>query len=366
MTSLFGPQRSPLVRQRLTRVPDMFGDSIGPGATLAVQELTIPGVTGQVDLPLTGALSRLNISDFNKALPVDRVFFNYNHFENALSRSYMTETPNGVFTNGANRSIDRYTFGIEKTFFDGQSSLEVRLPLLGNSSFSNTPDALTPIATTGVSTGSIGNVSLILKELLYADEHGSIAAGLGIETPTGDDTQARVDAIRYTVQNDAVHLHPWLGFLSAPDGDFFANGFLQLDVPLNGNDVRQTGVGGVASFSGPIGSFNEQTILRLDLSGGVWLIGPYDRGDFRALAGVVELHYATALNDTDRVTTAVGATTTSVFNARNRFDVLNLTTGLQSQFFNGTFVRVAASAPLRQADNRLFDAEVLFSVMQLY
>jgi hypothetical protein len=366
LTSLFGPQRSPFVRQRLTRVPDMFGDSIGPAATLAVTELTIPGVNGGIDLPLSGALSRLNVSDFNKALPVDRVFFNYNHFHNALRRSYDTETASGIVANGGYRSIDRYTFGIEKTFFDRQSSLELRLPLLGNSSFSTTPDPLTPDATTSVSTGAVGNVSLILKQLLYADDYGSIAAGLGIETPSGDDTQARVNTARYTIENDAVHLHPWLGFLSQPDGEFFLNGFAHLDVPLNGNDLRRTGVGGTPAPSGPIGEFNEQTVLRLDLGGGVWLIGPHDTGDFRSLAGIVELHYATALDDTDRVTAVDGATTVDVFNSRNRFDVLNLTAGLQSQFFGGTFVRVAASAPLRQPDNRFFDAEVLFSVMQLY
>lgn len=344
----------------------MFGDSIGPGATLSLTELTIPGVNGEIDLPLTGALSRLNVSDFNKALPVDRVFFNYNHFHNALRRSYITETSTGIFANGDYRSIDRYTFGFEKTFFDGQSSLEVRLPLLGNSSFSTTPDPLTPDATTSVSTGAIGNVSLILKQLLYADDNGSFAAGLGIETPTGDDTQARANAARYTVENDAVHLHPWIGFLSHPGGEFFMNGFVHLDVPLNGNDLRRTGVGGAPLTSGPIGEFNEQTVLRLDLSGGVWLIGPYDTGNFRSLAGIVELHYATALNDTDRVTAVDGTTTAVVFNRRNRFDVLNLTAGLQGQFFDGTFIRVAASAPLRQPDDRFFDAEVLFSVMQLY
>jgi hypothetical protein len=344
----------------------MFGDSIGPGATLALTELTIPGVNGEIDLPLTGALSRLNVSDFNKALPVDRVFFNYNHFHNVLRRSFITETSSGVFASGDMRSIDRYTFGIEKTFFDGQSSLEFRLPLLGNSSFSTTPDPLTPDATTSVSTGAIGNVSLILKQLLYADDTGSIAAGLGIETPTGDDTQARATAIRYTVENDAVHLHPWLGYLSSPARDFFMNGFVHLDVPLNGNDVRQTGVGGGPVLIGPVGVFNDQTVLRADVSAGVWLIGPYDRGDFRALAGIVELHYATALNDSDRVTAVNGGTTATLLGRRNRFDVLNLTAGLQSQISGGTFVRVAASAPLRQPDDRFFDAEVLFSVMQLY
>ncbi len=383
LTSIFGPQRPAFVRQRLTRVPDMFGDFVGGGVTLSATEqfTTIDGneqvvttdLVGNLDVPLAGPMSRLKISDFNKALPVDRVFFFYNHFHNALQNSTVTDTGNGPIFSGRPQSIDRYTFGIEKTFFDGQASIEMRLPLFGDPGFVNTSDPNFPSATTGVSAGSVGNFALILKQLLFADDDFTFAAGLGIETPTGDDTKARVGQFQYKFANNAVLLHPWLGFMLAPEGNFFLNGFLHCAVPLNGNEVRQVNLGDQMFNvpSGRIGILNDQTLLFADLGLGVWLVGPRPQGTLRSLAGIFEFHYTGSLQSADQIlvsSMSSGGSTEAVTigQRRNHFDIVNLTTGLQCQLGQGSFLRVAGSFPARPQDNRFFDAEVLVNFTQLY
>ena len=55
----------------------------------------------------------MKIGDDTSPLPVDRVFFDYNHFHNAL-----------LTANGQDISLNRYTFGLEKTYFDGMTSVE--------------------------------------------------------------------------------------------------------------------------------------------------------------------------------------------------------------------------------------------------
>jgi hypothetical protein len=82
------------------------------------------------------------------------------------------------------------------------------------------------------------------------------------------------------------------------------------------------------------------------------------------LAGLVEVHYLTALEETD-VVTGVHATpftptaTLDLRNRANRFDVVNLTTGLHAELARDTTLRLGGVLPLRDGDNRFFDFEVI-------
>ena len=77
-----------------------------------------PAIT---DLPLAGGCGRLNIADNNMALTDDRVYFLYNHFHNALVADA------NLLGGGDFRriSVDRYTVGGEKTFVNGDWSVEL-------------------------------------------------------------------------------------------------------------------------------------------------------------------------------------------------------------------------------------------------
>src|SRR5690606_9258182 len=116
----------------------------------------------------------------------------------------------------------------------------------------------------------VGNLAIIPKLLLYEDEQTAVAVGVGIEAPTGSDAEARVAFTAYRLENEAVHLHPYLGILAHPTDDFFAHAFVQIDVAANGNPVEFAAVGG-APGAGTFGVYNEQTLLHVDLSLGHWL-----------------------------------------------------------------------------------------------
>ena len=207
-------------------------------------------------------------------------------------------------------------------------------------------------STTG---GNIGNLALILKRKIYENECTVMAAGLGLDFPTGSDAYGHVNVTDWRIQNQAVHLLPYIGLLRKPNDCFFWQGFLQIDVPLNGNAIDFDD-----RFDGPgsFGILDDQTLLFADLELGYWLHrNPCARG-LTGLAAVVEFHYATTLQDADIVTGTTTITNFAFGNLANHVDEVNATVGLHGEFANRTLCRVGAVFPLSWGDNRSFDAEV--------
>jgi hypothetical protein len=352
----------------MTSTPDMFGDFFGRGGTITATDTlaTAPlaRITGRADLALAGGSRGLLVGENNKALPVDRVYVTYNHFHNALRfRAAGTNPlpPVGPFDAARDDSLDRFTFGLEKTWLCGWASIEVRMPLTGGYDFDFSSGNPAGIVT--ADGGNVGNLSLITKLLLSQEECCAASAGLGIEAPTGSDAEARVAFTNYRIENEAVHLHPYFAVLSQSADDWFVHVFTQLDVALNGNPVTFSAAGGPPG-AGTFGDYKEQTLLHFDLSLGQWLYRDPCAPVVTGLAGLVEVHYTTALEDTDVV---VGARATgfppgATFDFRNRlnrFDVVNLTTGVHVEIACDTTFRVASVFPLRTGESRFFDAEVV-------
>ncbi len=333
---------------RLASVPEMFGDFFGGGSITTA--IAIPAGTGTATLPTAGGARRSKIAENNKPFPQDRVFFMYNHFHNALETE-LTGSLLGAGPAPDDFSVDRYTFGFEKTFCEGTWSAELRVPFTGR--FAE--------ETTGfeVDGGKWGNLSVVLKRLLYASECAAVAGGMAIDFPTGSDVDGTIGADSFSLDNDAYHLMPYVGFMSLPDDRAFVQGFVQLDVPLNGNRVEVVPAAGS-------GRLDEQTLLFFDISGGYWVYRNDCGSGLTGLAPIVELHYTTTLEDTDSVAFATGAATYDFANAANRLDVLNLTLGLHAQFGQGLNVRVGAVFPLRNDDDKIFDAELQVSVNWRY
>ena len=300
---------------------------------------------GMADIPLAGGASRTKISENNKALPMNRFYFTYNHFHNAL----LADTDITAGPPPTEFNVNRYTIGMEKTFLDDFWSVDVRMP------FTNSFGMATP--NFNVQGGDIGNLSITLKRLLAATNTTALAAGLGIDTPTGSDVTGRIQSTSYTIHNEAVHLSPFIGFLNAPNDRIFFHGFAQLDVAANGNPVTYVDV-----ISGTFGKLTDQTLMHLDLSGGYWLYRNRYSGWITGVASIIEFHYTTTLNDADIVIDAVTPNTLQFGNRLNRVDMVNLTAGLHAQLGGRTTVRVAGVFPFQGRMERPFDAELQVSL----
>jgi len=350
----------------------MFGDffnNMGGCAIGTFSPPLAPSESFSANLPLAAASRRVKIAENDNALPQDRVFFLYNHFADALEINSNLDVTTPV---DRRYSVDRYTFGLEKTFLDRCWSVELRMPLAGQTEFV-TPDL-------GISGGSVGNLAVIVKRSLYESDTAAVAIGLGIDTPTGSDVQGYASAVHttglakfnyFTVHNDAIHLLPFAGFVRAPNDRVFYQGFAQVDISTNGNNIDYESVAYTTDLrgvrhstpmgSGSFGTLNEQNLLYLDLSGGYWLYrNRCACCGLTGLATLLEVHYTTTLQDTDVLQRAVYPTgfRLTFENCYNRVDIVDLTVGLHAEFANHTLCRVGGVFPLSTGDNRSFNSEL--------
>ena len=329
-------------------VPDMIGDFFGSGYTFAA----FGPVGTQMTVPAAGGDRRLKWSDNNSPFPRNRFFFNYHQFQDAV-----------VDAAGESLSVDRYTFGVEKTLFGGLASVEFRAP------FASTVSSEQANFGGGQAT-EFGNVSLATKILLAQSEGFAVATGLGIVFPTGNDAVVLDDSQDLTeiiFGNDAYHLQPFIGAYVAPNECWFFQFFSQLDFDLNGNlvtvpvesptlSLRTTGADATATLQ-------DQTLAAFDFSFGRWFW--FDSPFVRRIAPMMELHYTTTLEDRDQPDFFPLAI--DPFDAENRRDSLNLTYGLYWEVNPLTAVKIAGVTPLRtKAGDKQFDQEFGLQVVRRY
>jgi len=322
---------------RLARAAPIMGDTLSPS-------LTFSDELGMLDreIPLGGGATRSKIAENSSSLPMDRLIFNYNHFHSAIDDSPTDST-----------DVDRFTLGFERTFYDQMMSIEVRMPFLADNDFND-----------GVYSrngGEVGNLSVTLKSVLTSDADSLWAAGLTIDTPTGDGSVSTLGGIgsplTIDASNDAVHLSPFLGFLCAPSSGNTHQGFIQVDVPTNANVLTFSDISGSNSED-----LLEQTLLYVDYSFSTEL---YNAGrsaragcDIYRVLGLAELHYTTTLENSDVVFSGTADNPLfQVSSTGNRLDVVNLTLGLHTQFANGTQLRLGTVAPITDDEDRFFDFE---------
>lgn len=328
----------------------MFGDSFIPlTATVTTGTPTVGQPRGVLDLPVAGGSRRFK-NEHARAMPTDRVFGTYHHFHNALEADGLT--PNFRSTNA---NVDRFTLGFEKTFLEGNASVELRLPLSVPVSLTS-PDSF-------YRTDSVGNLVVSLKGLLYSDESQAVALGLAINTPTGSDLDVTLPnsgagGVNLTLDNNALHLTPFLAYQAAPNEDFFFNGFLQFDTPTNSTTAQVRNVGAAAIDNLDI---TDQTLMYVDTSFGYWLFRDPDAEFLTGLAGLLELHYTTALTDADVVADRNKIVT---FGANaGSLDALNLTIALHTEIARSTTIRAGYVTPLRDGNHRFFDSEFTIAVI---
>lgn len=317
---------------RLARAAPIMGDTLSPSIAL--------GLIEPQEIPQAGGATRAKIAENSSSLPLDRLIFNYNHFHNAVDEGFGQPSSD----------IDRFTLGFEKTFLDQMMSIEVRMPFVADNDFVD----LTDFARNG---SDVGNLSVTLKGVLTSDDYSLIAAGMTIDTPTGGNTVftdfISTDVI--DISNDAVHLSPFLGFLCAPVSGRTHQGFLQVDVPTNGNTIVINGGG-----AGLEEELVEQTLLYIDYSFSqeIYNAGRAARRssnlEIQRVLGLAEIHYTTTLEDSD---IAFAGTGNELSSFGNRIDVVNLTLGIHTELNSGTQLRLGTVAPITDGDDRFFDFE---------
>lgn len=285
------------------------------------------------------AVGIVKVAENNSPLPRDRVYFNYSSFNNV-----------NFFQGGVN--VNRFTPGIEKTFFDEQMSLEFRAP------FASTLDSnIIAGGFTDVSHTELGNLTAILKAILYGNDTFTFTGGLWVGAPTADDVN--VTGVNGTplisVDNESVHVAPYLAALWTPNDRFFTQTFVSCDVDLNGNPVSaNTGMGLT-----PIGRLNDPALLFVDMGFGYWLYRGQEDRFITGMAPIFEAHYNASLADYDRV--ALG--NFQIGDQSTNFDILNLTVGLNMVVGQQSNLTLGYTTPVGEGVDKQFDGElrVLFN-----
>jgi hypothetical protein len=255
-------------------------------------------------IPITGQYSGFAVTDNESPRPVDRVFFTYNYFSD-VGRSVLPSSIPGI-------NFERQIVGFEKTFFDGDASVGMRLPYVQYNGFGP------------VDTDAIGDVSVLFKFAWLNDrETGNvISTGLVVTLPTGT---ASVELADGSIAPHSALFQPWAGFIYNLKQVFF-QGFTSLVVPTDKED--------------PTIFFNS--------IGAGWRL--YQTDEVRLLTSIVpviELHLNTPLNH---------RSTDDLIYFQ---DQLNLTTGVYATFKRFT-VGGAVGVPL--VGPRPYNVEALANI----
>jgi hypothetical protein len=195
---------------------------------------------------------------------------------------------------------------------------------------------------------------MALKFLLLETSQGAFSAGLAMTVPIADDVYVRTTSRKplVTIENESVHLMPYVGWLWRHGERFFCHGFAQVDVDANGNPVAVNATGlGLAQ----VGRVQDTTYLQADW--GLGYLHPVRRGRWGSLVRVVptlELHYTRSLQETDFVETA----DFRIGQARDKFQLLNGVVGSTFDFQRNSSLTVGYVTPLGNGSDQLFDGEL--------
>jgi len=255
--------------------PFMIGDQ---GPFSFHQALRFPPIPGPFPpgkpVPGTSPYSKLNhsvnaivpavrgfkIADNQSPRPMDRVFVDFNYYDNVNSAlNHRLGAPI------SNMQAYHEVFGAEKTFLDGNASLGLRVPVNSLAVDSSYPGL-------GGTHSAFGNLAVFGKYVLYQDNRGNLlSAGLSIDTPTGP---ASFGGYPVRFAQNAVGIQPFLGYILKGD-QWFLQGFGSIDVPT------------VSSMP---------TMMYLDAGIGYFLYRTQEQRFLTAIIPTYELHMNIPLN----------------------------------------------------------------------
>ena len=339
-------QGSTLLASR--NVPAMLSDFFGAGGTNVTMFSSMGGpITSMLpDIATGGAYAgRQKLAENTSPIPVDRLFVNYSFFDDT-----------SIVDGGI--SVHRFTPGFEKTFLNGDMSFEARFPI-----------AITQAADIGVNgqnglvdknlTGELGNITLFLKALLYETERTMFSAGLGVALPTADDIVVNDMSLQFSntaetllrVDNESVHLLPFIGGVYTPNDRLFASWIAQVDIDTNGQGVAGNNFGTLVDR----GTLQDTTYLFLDGSVGYWLYRNQNSRTITGFAPIAELHINQSLGDAD----TVDLNGDGIHDVGNRgdFTLVNLVLGATAVVRDDLYIQSGYVVPLAGGNNTQFDGE---------
>lgn len=323
---------------RSSIAPNMVGDLFGTGHPYT-------GLVGGIDpissLPSGGNLGaapgasvgRMKLTENTSPIPRDRVFVNYSFFNN---------TPVGA----GGQDVSRITPGIEKTFLDGNASIEVRTPFAATLDSTSVSGAAGTIVDTN--NAEFGNMTIYLKGLLFDTETFALSAGLGVALPTAKDVRVYDPAgtMLVNVQNQSTHLLPFLGALYTPNERLFVQSMLQFDFDTTGN-LASINNGALVTTA------HDANYVFVSASTGYWVyLNHFATGhQISGIAPIAELHYNGNMTSATQINSGG-----NVF-IPSDIQLLNGLVGVNARFGCGTNLTVAYCAPLTGGSQQ-FDGEL--------
>lgn len=215
----------PGFREKLGQRETVVGTRLTSGSSSAT-DILVSGQDPQSHaggLPVNTLRGAFKIGENESPRPVDRVYVTYNFFNDV---NHALRVPGLAVAN-----VHRQTFGVEKTFLDGDASIGFRLPLLQLTGPSD------------IDRSTVGDLSMILKFALINNPldvapDGTfiggevLSTGLVVTVPTGG-------AAAFSAQQPEIHptmIQPFIGGI----GTFrrtYAQFFTSLAVPTDGRDT---------------------------------------------------------------------------------------------------------------------------------
>ena len=269
-----------------------------------------------------GFVGRNQFFDYGSALTQDRVFFVYDHIGDVRGL-------------GSRFDVNRYLFGVERSFLDGRASIDVRVPFAGTV---NNSQVLGQSLSTGEA--EFGNVGFALKWQAVRTSTLAVCAGLGFSTPTASDTRLVAGGTPLVaIENQAWLLQPLIGVAYAPGGSFYSQFAAQFDFDPVGNPVLvSNGVGGLRR----IGKLHDSNYAFLNGSVGWWLTQSETANGIRGVALQGDLHYDTSMGSRD----VARSGNVSVSDQNGNFHSLNATVGTYYRHNGRSELGVGVSLPL--------------------
>lgn len=272
------------------------------------------------------------IGENNSVIPRDRVALGFNALNDVRIGNLDTEP--------VERELQEYRLFAEKTFLDGNASLEFILPLL-NTSQTNIVgvNAFGEGPSLG---GDIGNLAFGLKALLIEDCAMAMSTGLRVEAPTASDINVSLfppDADS-TYDLDAWYFTPWLGVQWQPGKGWFVSSFASYQLNSAPIDITdRTVIGGIVETQVRLPNY-----LSIDASIGKWILERRCTRHSLCIAPVLEFHY-TSSSHGGEILPSVAYATGRIF---GNTDYLNVTAGIVGKVDRNIGFGLGIATPLRR------------------
>ncbi len=327
--------------------PFMIGDAFGGNSVL------INGLPGQATLgPVGGSLNvtgRVKLVENFSPMPRDRVFFDYNDFQNVP-----------LVTGTTVSDLNRYSPGFEKTFFDRWASIEVRMPIAQTL---NT--TISGVSLNNTHQGEFGDLFVSLKTLLVQTDTLAVSGGMSLSLPTANSiTLVNYPAValnQLQIQNRSVYLQPFLSYLWTPNDRFYMQSLVTTEFATNGSPVTLDFNGVAPQY---LGRLNNQTYFNFSFSAGYWIYRNPCNRYVTAVSPIFELHQSQTISGSNVVgATSARGDVVTVGQTGYVFQLLNCTTGVNVQMGPLSSLLVGYTTPLGGGTDKEFSGEfrVLFN-----